>query len=143
MKDIRLEDLRGEMRELAAVIGVEQTLELCSLFAGDNLYIPAAGKEMNGDIQELCDILGIETFLKMQMSFAGMTIYFPTMTTVLREYISKKIKKEYDGANRRRLMREYGLTKNSFYRILEDAGSQVKADENQMTLFDLDIEWNE
>lgn len=140
MKEVRLEDLRGEMRELAAVIGVEQTLELCSLFAGDNLYIPASGKEINGDIGELKNILGSETFHALQMSFAGMTIYFPTRTTVLREYISKKIKEEYDGTNRRRLMREYGLTKNSFYRLLEGTEQSILADKNQLTLFDLDIE---
>lgn len=143
MTDIRLEDLRGEMRELAAVIGVEQTLELCSLFAGDNLYIPTDGKELNGDIKELREVLGEEIYSSLQLYFGGGTIYFPTKSTVLKEYIARKIRSEYDGTNRRRLMREYGLTKNSFYRLLEGMESTEEKDDTQMTLFDLDIEWNE
>lgn len=143
MTEVRLEDLRGEMRELAAVIGVEQTLELCSLFAGDNLYIPTDGKELNGDIKELREVLGEEIYSSLQLYFGGGTIYFPTKSTVLKEYIARKIRSEYDGTNRRRLMREYGLTKNSFYRLLEGMESTEEKDDTQMTLFDLDIEWNE
>ena len=120
MSEVTLADLKGDMYELAISIGVEQTLELCSLFAGDNIYIPLSGKEINGDILELKEILGQELFESNADDFWRHTMTdFPTKSTVLRGYITKRIREEYDGTNRRRLMREYGLTKNSFYRIME------------------------
>lgn len=137
MMKVLLEDLQGDMHDLASVIGVENTLELCSLFAGDNIYIPLNEKEVNGDIKELQEILGAETYEKLQMNFGGTTIYFPTKNTVLREYIGKRVREEYDGTNRRRLMREYGLTKNSFYRIIEGTEKAVLVDDRQLTIFDL------
>lgn len=137
MTKVLLEDLQGDMHDLAAVIGVENTLELCSLFAGDNIYIPLNEKEVNGDIKELQEILGEETYEKLQMNFGGTTIYFPTKNTVLREYIGKRVREEYDGTNRRRLMREYGLTKNSFYRIIEGTEKAVPVDDRQLTIFEL------
>ncbi len=139
MSEVTLADLKGDMYELAVSIGVEQTLELCSLFAGDNIYIPLSGKEINGDILELKEILGQELFERMQMTFGGTTIYFPTKSTVLRGYITKRIREEYDGTNRRRLMREYGLTKNSFYRIIEGTEKETLADEQQLSIFDFDV----
>ena len=137
MTYVLLEDLQGDMHDLASVIGVEYTLELCSLFAGDNIYIPLNEKEVNGDIKELQEILGEDTYEKLQMNFGGTTIYFPTKNTVLREYISKRVREEYDGTNRRRLMREYGLTKNSFYRIIEGTEKAMFVDDKQLTIFDL------
>ena len=71
MSEVTLADLKGDMYELAISIGVEQTLELCSLFAGDNIYIPLSGKEINGDILELKEILGQELFERMQMTLAA------------------------------------------------------------------------
>ena len=37
---IELRDLKGDMHDLAATIGVETTFKLCTLFGGDNIYIP-------------------------------------------------------------------------------------------------------
>ena len=131
---VTLDDLKGDMHDLAAAIGVDETLELCSLFAGDNIYIPLTGREENEDTKEMQEILGKETYERMQAAFGGTTIYFPTSSTVLREYIKKQVQKEYDGTNRRRLMRAYNLTKNSFYRMIENA--EKETDELQMTLYD-------
>ncbi len=137
MKGVTLEDLKGDMHDLASAIGVEETLELCSLFAGDNLYIPLAEREESGDIKELKEILGSESYERLQMSFGGTTLYFPTRSTVLREYITKRVQEEYDGTNRRRLMRQYNLTKNSFYRMIEGTEKAVLVDDKQLTIFDL------
>lgn len=139
MQGITSDDLQGDMQELAELLGVDQVLELCQLFGGDNLYIPISGERMNDDIKELQEILGAKNYRELQMRYCGTVIYFPMQQTVLREFVSKKVREEYDGTNRRRLMREYGLTKNSFYRILEGKDGprkNFKEDENQMTLFD-------
>ena len=139
MKGVTLEDLKGDMHDLALVIGVKKTLELCSLFAGDNLYIPLARREEGGDIKELKEILGPEGYERLQLSFGGVTLYFPTTPTVLRQHITRRVQEEYNGCNRRRLMRKYNLTKNSFYRMIEGtekAGSMEDEDGMQMNIFD-------
>lgn len=136
---ITVDDLQGDMQELAELVGVDQVLELCQLFGGDNLYIPINGERMSDDVKELQEILGAERYEKLQRRCCGTVIYFPMQQTVMREYVAKMVRSEYDGTNRRRLMRKYNLTKNSFYRILEDEGREKKTsheDENQLTLFD-------
>ena len=135
---ITADDLQGDMQERAELLGVDRVLELCQLFGGDNLYIPI-GEEVTADIKELQEILGLEAYKGLQMRYCGTVIYFPRQQTVMREYVAKKVREEYDGTNRRRLMRKYNLTKNSFYRILEGKDGprkNFKEDENQMTLFD-------
>lgn len=139
MQGITSDDLQGDMQELAELLGVDQVLELCQLFGGDNLYIPISGECVNDDIKELQEILGAKNYKALQMRYCGTVIYFPMQQTVLREFVAKKVREEYDGTNRRRLMRKYNLTKNSFYRILDGKDGPkkaVKEDENQMTLFD-------
>lgn len=135
---ITVDDLQGDMQELAELVGVDQVLELCQLYGGDNLYIPI-GDDVTADVKELQEILGSEAYREVQMRYCGTVIYFPRQQTVMREYVAKKVREEYDGTNRRRLMRKYNLTKNSFYRILEGKEGRSKMaheDENQLTLFD-------
>lgn len=134
---VTLEDLKGDMHDLAAAIGVDETLELCRLFAGDNIYIPLTGREESEDTKEMQEILGMERYRRLQDAFGGTTIYFPTKSTVLRDYITKQVQQEYDGTNRRRLMRQYNLTKNSFYRMIEGTEKAVLVDDKQLTIFDL------
>ena len=137
---IELRDLKGDMHDLAATIGVETTFKLCTLFGGDNIYIPRLGGEEDGDIKEIREILGEYKYQRLIASFGGATLYFPTKNTILREHIARSVKEEYDGSNRRELMRKYGLTKTGFYRIVEGtekAGpDDTQQDEAQMNIYD-------
>ena len=137
MDGVTAADLSGEMGELAELLGVDVVLELCQLFGGDNLYIPIRDERMSDDVRELQAILGAERYEKLRKHCCGTIIYFPMQQSVLREYIAQKVRSEYDGTNRRRLMRQYNLTKNSFYRIMEGIqGKKQPEDENQLTLYD-------
>lgn len=136
--DVTVADLRGDMGMLAELLGVEAVIELCSLFGGDNLYIPL-GEEKTEDMEELKLILGDLEYQKLKQRCGGAVIYFPKTETLLKEYITKQVRKAYDGTNRRRLMREYHLTKNTFYRIIQgdqEKNSRIFFDDHQLTLFD-------
>ncbi len=133
---IELRDLKGDMHELAAAIGIRATLELCTLFGGDNIYIPRLGREEDGDIKEIREILGEESYQRLIVSFGGATLYFPTKSNVLRGYIARRVREEYNGRNRRELMRKYSLTKTGFYRIMEGAEKELPEDDGQMNIYD-------
>lgn len=139
MDGVTAADLSGEMGELAELLGVDVVLELCQLFGGDNLYIPIGDEHISDDIKELQEIVGVEKYRELQMRYCGTVLYFPLQQTVLRDYIAQRVRREYDGTNRRRLMRQYNLTKNSFYRIIEGGDGQkhsAKVNANQLTLYD-------
>lgn len=136
MTDIRLDDLQGEIRQLAELLGIEQALELCQLFGGDNIYIPIDCNEAVGeDIKELAEVLGAEQYEKLWRWYRGTILYFPMEQTVLKQYIARKIHEEYDGTNRRRLMRLYGLSKSRFYQII-NSRKPLKNDDRQLTIMD-------
>ncbi len=135
MTDIMLEDLQGEIRELAELLSIKQALELCRLFGGDNIYIPIYNERMGEDAKELQEILGEADYRKVQNCYSGTAIYFPTMQTAIKQYTIRKVREEYDGTNRRYLMRKYKLTKNRFSQIIGNK-KPLQADERQLTIMD-------
>ncbi len=137
MKGITRADLSGEMGELAELLGVDVVLKLCQLYGGDNLYIPVNGERMSDDMREMQEIIGAVYYEQMQKRYCGNIIYFPLPQTALKEFIASRVRCEYDGTNRRRLMRKYNLTKNSFYRIIENKQKEkLPEDDKQLTLYD-------
>lgn len=50
-QDVLMEDLQGEHREYASIIGIEALLKLCDEFGGLAIYVPSAKKN-----QETCII---------------------------------------------------------------------------------------
>lgn len=133
--DVRLDDLTGEIRELAEILTIRQALELCRLFGGDNIYIPIYSERMSEDAKELQEILGEKDFERIRKCYSGTAVYFPTMQTALKRYVIRKVREEYNGTNRRYLMRKYKLTKNRFSQIIENK-KRLKADSSQLTIMD-------
>ena len=46
-QDVLMEDLQGEHREYASIIGIEALLKLCDEFGGLAIYVPSAKKSRN------------------------------------------------------------------------------------------------
>lgn len=139
MEGLTLADLRGDMQDLGVLLGIDTVLMLCSLFGGDNIYIPLGDDEGTEDIEELKMVLGHENYQRIKHRYRGSILYFPKQETLLKDYTSKKVRSEYDGNNRRQLMRKYHLTKNSFYRIIDNDGKnslEKNQDDGQMSIFD-------
>jgi hypothetical protein len=140
--DLGLDDLKGEMRDIAQVIGIEAVVELCGLFGGDNIYIPLDVEEKakkTGDIKEMIEAIGEEKYQLLRFYYGGTNIYFQKKENLLKNYIEKKVKEEYNGDNRRKLMQKYNISKVRFYNIINgNSGScRIKSNDNQLTLFDL------
>ena len=76
MTDIMLEDLQGEIRELAELLSIKQALELCRLFGGDNIYIPIYNERMGEDAKELQEILEKQTIEKFKTATAAQLFTF-------------------------------------------------------------------
>lgn len=140
--DLVLDDLKGEMKDIAQVIGIEAIVELCELFGGDNIYIPLDAEdkaEKNGDIKEMVEAIGAEKYKLLKFYYGGTNIYFQKKENLLKNYIEKKVKEEYNGSNRRKIMQKYNISKVRFYNIIngDSTCKDNKVNRDQITLLDL------
>ena len=59
--------------------------------------------------QDLIDLIGLESTLKIYSTYNGQQIFLPKRL-YSKEYVEKKIQKEYDGTNIKQLAKKYSYT---------------------------------
>lgn len=71
---------------------------------------------LNGVYDELKNVFGIDITLQFYSMFKGQQITFP-MYLFDKQYIAKKIKKEYNGKNSKELAKKYGYSERRIREI--------------------------
>ena len=76
----------------------------------------------------IVDIIGIEKFIEMSDYAKGDEIYFPKVESILAPARNRRIRKEYNGYNRKELAGKYNLTVQQIDFILKDVPHPGQAD---------------
>ena len=76
-------------------------------------------ENLNGIYREIATLLDCETALILHDAFRGQQVTFP-VKVLSREYVGKKIRLEYNGANLKDLATKYGYTEKWLRRILSE-----------------------
>ena len=74
-----------------------------------------------GVYAEIAELLGVDAARKLHSRFRGTQVSFP-VEMLSREYIFEQIKKEYNGANIRKLATKYGYTEKWIRKIVKSNG---------------------
>lgn len=81
----------------------------------------------------IVEITGLEIFVALSDYARGDELYFPKVENVLAPARNRRIKKEWDGFNAKKLAEKYNLTIKQVVNILKDEPLA-----GQMSLFDMD-----
>lgn len=82
--------------------------------------------------REIVEITGIDIFVALSDYAKGDEIYFPKVERIIRQARNRRIKKEFNGYNRKELAGKYDLTIQQIDYILKDVPVP-----GQMDLFSL------
>lgn len=74
-------------------------------------------EDLNGVYKEFAEILGYEVTVLIYNYFKGLQITFPTKL-LSREYVKKKVLKEYNGTNLKFLARKFNYSERWLRNIL-------------------------
>lgn len=69
---------------------------------------------------DIAHVIGIKSLLALAGEYGGLSLYLPTKKELLKRYIYRKIKAEYNGENKRFLSRKYNVSESTIYRIIKN-----------------------
>ena len=96
LRRVRRDDLSGELREIARLIGVRSAVALAEWRGGSSLTIP---KRPAAD-HALSQALGHKTALAFASVYGGERLSIPSLRTVIRPLQARHICAEYDAGAR-------------------------------------------
>lgn len=79
--------------------------------------------DLDGDQYDLAECIGLEVYIKLVRTFAGLPITIPMPNSINKKARNRKIIKEFNGCNAKKLARKYGLSKR---RINELTAKKLK-----------------
>jgi len=79
--------------------------------------LDVTSEDLAGIYKEVAEAVGIENAYRIFHHFRGLQLMFP-LKFYSSEYITHKIKSEYDGKNVRNLARKYGYSESRVRQIL-------------------------
>lgn len=68
----------------------------------------------------IAEEIGTDNLLKLAVLVGGSTFYMPQAESILRPLRNQKIREEYNGYNIEELVKKYGVTQRSVYKIIQD-----------------------
>ncbi|MEO5364032.1 MAG: hypothetical protein H7838_10485 [Magnetococcus sp. DMHC-8] len=108
-------DLPESLRDMAAILGLETTLQVVKAHGGTRLFIPKKAKTQH----HLANLLGLEQARLLSGHFGGESVTIPRMASAMRTRRNREIVRRYDaGDSVRMLAHAYSLTDRQIYTIL-------------------------
>lgn len=76
------------------------------------------------DLQEqhrqYAEVIGIDNLLRLSDTYGGTSIYIPQRRELLKNRTYNAIYREFDGSNVDQLVKKYGVSKSTIYKIVGD-----------------------
>lgn len=128
---VRLEDLPQQLRQIAAVVGLQATLILVHNYGGVRLYVPV---NMTPD-HIIARLIGFDLALKLAAEFGAMDHFdIPRAAGALRLVRNREIAEKFiKGKSLRQLALEYLMTERAIQKILAYCGTTQE--DRQAALF--------
>ncbi len=141
LSELTIEDLRGDYAELAAVVGLEQTVRIAEELGGAPLVLPHIEgirhpDQLRSGYLDLFPILGLELTDQVAQALGGGQLYLPQARHILLAAKERYVQKHDRVQNRRELARETRLSLRHVYRICAGKTSlRREVDSRQMALY--------
>lgn len=95
------------------------------------------------DLQEqhrqYAEVIGIDNLLKLSDMYGGTSIYIPQRRELMKNRIYNAVYREFDGGNVDQLVKKYGVSKSTIYKIVGDRIGRGGQLPGQMSFADLGI----
>lgn len=122
LDELKIEDLRGDYAELAAVIGLELTLQVAEELGGAPLVLPYLGElrhpdQLRSGYFDLHAVVGWELTVKVAAVLGGGQLYLPQAKHLVQAAKERYILRHDRVHNRRQLARATQLSLRHVYRI--------------------------
>jgi hypothetical protein len=126
MKGITLEDLPDQAREIAGVVGLDDTLRIVSVYGGMALSF---SDDTQGEVGTRRDIitqlLGKKKATAFFRRFVNRILYIPRCASALKKVRDVEICQKYDRATTiAELVGEYRLTERQIWNILKESADK-------------------
>ncbi len=146
LHEIEACDLPDAMSEIYEVCGMEKTVKLIEVLQGENLYLAKyetvieAGINNVENYKEFLKVLDEGEILEISKRLGGEFIYFPLPERLLKKSRDRKIKKEFNGYNEKKLAKKYKMSVMGIRQII-GGGQKIREkraepNRNQVSLFD-------
>ena len=94
------------------------------------------------DLQEqhrqYAEVIGIDNLLRLSDTYGGTSIYIPQRRELLKNRTYNAIYREFDGSNVDQLVKKYGVSKSTIYKIVGDRLGRGGQLPGQMSFADLE-----
>lgn len=77
-------------------------------------------EDIDEQYRNIARLIGIKNFIKLIKLLGGTSWYIPKVESVLSEARKRRIKKEYNGYNKRELALKYGVSERTVAYITKD-----------------------
>lgn len=81
-------------------------------------------KKLPNEWGEMAQTIGLDAYIDLVKHYGGSQLYIPTLKMVLMDEILKRIISEYNGFNKKELIRKYGISEATFYRAIRSRGTK-------------------
>lgn len=82
--------------------------------------------DLSGDQYDLAECIGLEMYVKLVRNFAGLPISIPMPTSINKNARNRKIIKEFNGYNVKKLARKYGLSKRRINELTAEKLKEIR-----------------
>lgn len=83
--------------------------------------------DIDEQYRNIAEVIGLKNFINLIKLLGGTSWYIPKIETVLKEARERKIKKEYNGYNKKELALKYGISERTIsYITKEEKDEQLK-----------------
>lgn len=145
--EIEINDLPDTMIEICEVCGIKRGLKLIELLEGENVYLPKFDTIADTGIDNLeiyktfLTVLTEDEIIDVSKRLGGEFVYFPLTAKLFNKARNRKIQKEFNGYNEKKLAKKYKMSVMGIRQII-GGGQKIreKRDEpnkNQVSIFDL------
>ena len=94
-------------------------------------------EDLEGDQYDLAECIGLDVYVKLVRTFAGLPISIPMPTSINKNARNRKIIREFNGYNVKKLARKYGLSKRRINELVAEKLKEIKESpiDGQLKLF--------
>lgn len=93
--------------------------------------------DLCGDQYDLAECIGLEAYIKLVRTFAGSPVTIPMPNSINKKARNRKIIKEFNGYNAKKLAKKYGLSKRRINELIAEKLKEIKGMpiEGQLKMF--------
>ena len=133
LENIKPEDLPRQYRELAEIIGLENTVKLAKRFGKVGFYFSKikAGEPLKPYYQEMAELIGLENTLKLEECFLGRLLYLSGLEETIKLKRHEYIAKYFRGNNHKELAHATGYSE-IWVRVILNQTKKINAIKQRM-----------